>query len=119
MLLCHGRARPMQESSPRSWPRRLIRGTVWVVVALWWSWCGCALWFAPWPAALSIVAAVVLGGAVVIGWHSRWRLMNTVLAALALTVVWCATVRPQVDRGDWSPDQARLAEVRFDGDRVA
>jgi hypothetical protein len=79
-----------------------------------------ALWyFDPWPAAIRTIAALSWTAAVGLSLlhFSLARTASTVVAAaLLIALVWA--FREPSNTRDWSPDQARLPQITFDGDLV-
>jgi hypothetical protein len=87
------------------------------------SWCALAVWFscgldeparsllAGAPLLLAIVTVVCLATS----W--RWRVLTANVAAVAVIIVWWASIEPSNDR-DWAADTARPVIATIDGHRL-
>src|SRR5438105_3318529 len=86
-------------------------------------WCALAIWFrcgldeptrsllAGAPLLLAIVTVVCFATS----W--RWRVLAANVAAVAVIIVWWASIEPSNDR-DWAADTARPVIATIDGDRL-
>ncbi len=92
----------------------------WAVVGFTWLWCLGAVWRHPWwPESVGLVLALafVAGSvAAVVRWP--WRSARTAVAVACGVIVLLAILPQPSHEGEWARQQARMATVDFDGDRV-
>jgi len=86
----------------------------WCAIALWYR-CGCQ------EPLQSLLAGATATGALVavacLAMQRRWRPFAVYVVAVALMLLWWATIAPTNNR-DWAPDVARSVTATFEGDRV-
>ncbi|MGC4016045.1 MAG: DUF4105 domain-containing protein [Luteolibacter sp.] len=100
--------------------RGLIKGLIWLALALGITWTFGALWYDfPWSWARHPLAIVFALAAIVVLFRVKplAKAQAGVAATILLVICWWFTIPPQQER-DWKPEVAQVASGVMDGDRI-
>src|SRR5215472_812608 len=87
---------------------------LWCSVGIWYQWGAKEPWRSFLPGATTAFTLFTVAS---LSARRRWRVFAVYSAAVAVFLVWWATISPTNDR-NWAPDVARSVTATIDGDRL-